>query len=301
VLERERSQIPAEFVAIPAQLLALEETGNDLFRNCFSDINPLNHLFGGQVLSQALMAASATVYDRAVHSLHGYFLRAGRADCVVDFTVERVRDGGSFSVRNVVARQNGTAIFQLTASFKVSGESGYRHSPVMPDGIPPPEALPTLFEAANMLGERLPALQAAFLRRMSFIDVRFIEPLAILAEDAYLRRGFWLRMPGAAPIVESASHSGLLAFASDLWLANTILVQHPQKFAGPDLFVTSLDHAMWFGAPVRIDEWVFYDAQSPFAIDERGLATGMFFDRFGRHVASVAQEALARCRNRLNR
>ena len=290
--------MPAEFGAIPARLLALEETGNDFFRNCFSDINPLNHLFGGQVLSQALMAASATVHDRAAHSLHGYFLSPGRADRIVEFTVERVRDGGSFSVRNVVARQNGAAIFQLSASFKISGESGYTHSPVMPDDIPPPEALPTLFEAADILGERLPALQVAFLRRMSFIDVRFIEPLAILAEDACLRRGFWLRMPGAASIIEPASHSGLLAFASDLWLANTILVRHPEKFAGPDLFVTSLDHAMWFGAPARLDDWVFYETQSPFAIDARGLATGTFFDRSGRHIATVAQEALARRRNR---
>lgn len=275
-------------------LLSLERLDRDLFRGNSQDLG-WGAIFGGQVLGQALSAAAQTVVaDRPVHSLHGYFIRAGDLRRPIVYSVDRLRDGKSFSTRRVDAVQEGEAIFSLEASFQVE-EEGFEHQDAMPE-VPPPEALRSERELALALADRLPAAFRAIATAERPIEIRPVEPRNPLKPTAVEpRRHLWVR--ASDPLADDAAlHRYMLAYASDFSFLGTALDPHGVSWLTPGMQVASLDHAMWFHRPFRFDDWLLYSVDSPSASGGRGLVRGRFFDRAGRLVASCAQEGLIRRR-----
>jgi acyl-CoA thioesterase-2 len=278
-------------------LLRLEPIEVNLFRGQSQDLG-WGAVFGGQVVGQALSAAARTVpEDRFVHSLHGYFLRQGDARRPIVYTVDRDRDGKSFTTRRVVAVQGGEAIFTLSASFQVD-EPGFHHQGAAPMDVPPPESLQPDREAARAWADTLPEPLRKRALAERPIEMRSIEPEnPLLPEVRPATRHVWLRAPDPLPD-DPALHRYLLAYASDFHLLTTAMRPHGVSYASPGMHVASLDHAMWFHRPFRVDEWLLYVIDSPSASGGRGLVRGQFFDRAGRLVASSAQEGLMRQRSR---
>jgi acyl-CoA thioesterase-2 len=277
-------------------LLALERIDRDLFRGDSQDLG-WHAIFGGQVFAQALSAATQTVgSDRPVHSAHGYFLRAGELDRPIVYQVTRLRDGKSFTTRQVVAVQEGTAIFSLAASFQVE-ESGFEHQDAMPD-VPPPENLVSERELVLAHADKLPEIVRARATAESPIEIRPVEPPNLIAPVVRPpSRRVWYRAVDRLPD-DPSLHRYLLAYASDFSFLGTALDPHGVSWFTPGMQVASLDHAMWFHRPFRVDEWLLYDIESPSASGARGLVRGRFFDRGGRLVASAVQEGLTRRRPR---
>ena len=271
-------------------LLSLERLEADLYRGTSRDIgNP--QVFGGQVLGQALMAASGTVENRIVHSLHAYFLRAGDFNLPIVYEVDRSRDGASFSSRRVVAIQNGLQIFHMSASFQ-SPESGLEHQIAMPQ-VPPPESLPKRSDWVNspLVTDEL---QRRFFNRVRPFDIRPVGMEKLLngqPKDPQLH--VWFRATDPLPDGE-ALHRGLLAYVSDYYLLMTAALPHGIAFPSGSVRFASIDHAMWFHRSVRVDDWLLYSIDSPSSSGARGLARGSIFSRDGRLVASTAQEGLMR-------
>jgi acyl-CoA thioesterase-2 len=271
-------------------LLEVERLDEHRFRGLSPKVG-LQRIFGGQVAAQALVAAGRTVDPgRHVHSLHGYFVRAGDPSEPIVYEVENIRDGRSFSVRRSVARQHDRVIFFMSASFH-RPEEGLDHQEPAPD-VPGPETLPSLFD---QLGDH-PAPPAIFRLSQRPMDIRYLtEPGWTAAgerhADPHVR--VWMRFDGKLPD-DAVVHAACLTFASDLALLDSVLSVHgavwgPGGFAG-----ASLDHALWFHRPFRADQWFLYDCSSPSASDARGLATGRMFTVDGRHFASAVQEGLLR-------
>lgn len=262
-----------------------------------SQPQPHGRVFGGQVLAQGLIAAGRTVADldgfdeqpRHVHSMHGYFLRAGDASAPISFTVERLRDGRSFSARRVHALQAGRPILSLAASFQTQDE-GLDHQDVMPT-VPPPEELPAVRELLVGVDEG-PAKK--WVERRA-IDIRHAEEPIYLrpASEAAARQNVWIRAAGHLPD-DPLLHAAVLAYASDYTPLEAILRRHGIAWIDPRLRPASLDHAMWFHRPVRADEWLLYSQSSPSATGGRGLGIGRMFRRDGALAASVAQEGMVR-------
>jgi acyl-CoA thioesterase-2 len=273
-------------------LLELEDLEVDLFRGRQPDTG-LQRVFGGQVAAQALRAASATVDPaRHVHSLHAYFLRPGDTTIPIVYDVERIRDGGSFSTRRVVARQSGRSIFFLTASFH-RDETGVHHQDAMPP-VPPPEACPTLGELVGEVTKRAPEV---WNREWAALDIRYAGDSRAggRLEDASVpaRTQLWVKAAGPVPD-DDVLHRCVLAYLSDLTLLGVSLVPSGLFIGSPQIQAASLDHAMWFHRPFRSDDWLLYDQYSPSASGARGFTTGRIFNRPGALVASVAQEGLIR-------
>jgi acyl-CoA thioesterase II len=262
------------------ELLDLETIDVDLFRGRQPDTSA-QRVFGGQVLGQALVAASRTVSpERQVHSLHGYFLRPGDTSVPIVYRPELIRDGRSFSSRRVVASQHGKTIFYMSASYQVP-EPGLDHADPMPEGLIPPDEAPTLasvFEAAS--GRRAEDWN----KEWAALDVR----LAGLTG-----RQFWIRAAGKLAD-DPALHACVLAYASDLTLLGASLLPHGVILGDRRVQSASIDHALWFHRAFRADEWLLYDQGSPSASSARGFATGRLFTEQGALVASVAQEGLIR-------
>lgn len=252
-------------------------------------------IFGGQVIAQALSAAAQTLpADRVVHSLHSYFLRSGDAREPVRYEVEATRDGHSFATRRVRALQKGAAIFSMEASFQVQ-EPGFEHQDPMPEATPP-EALRSEVELARALGDRIPAPLRAMATAERPIEVRQVQPLNALRPEARPpQRLVWFRAIDALP-EDPALHRYLLAYASDFHFLGAALQPHAVSWLTPGMQVASLDHAMWFHRPFRMDDWLLYAIDSPSASGGRGLVRGRFFTREGVLVASAAQEGLMRDR-----
>jgi acyl-CoA thioesterase-2 len=267
-------------------LLDLERLETNLFRG-FSPPHSPTRVFGGQVAGQALVAAGRTVEpDRAVHSLHSYFVRPGDPRVPIVFDVERIRDGRSFTTRRVRAVQRGEVIFTLAASFQLP-QPGVEHAEPAPTGVPAPEELPDL-------GERLRGERTFLTGVPRPLDLRFVEaPLWSsrrgTATDEPQR--VWMRADGTLPD-DPMLHVCLLTYASDLTLHASVLAPHPLHMG--EVGLASLDHAMWFHRPFRADEWLLYECRSPSASGARGLATGRFFTRDGRMIATAVQEGLVR-------
>lgn len=275
-------------------LLALERLDRDVFRGRSQDLG-WGAIFGGQVMGQALSAAVQTVSsDRPVHSLHGYFLRAGDLNRPILYNVDRLRDGKSFTTRRVVAVQEGEAIFTLAASFQVD-EEGMEHQDALPE-VPPPEELKSERDLALALADRLPSAFRAIATAERPIEIRPVEPRNPLRPKVNEpRRHLWVRAMDALPD-DPALHRYMLAYASDFSFLGTALDPHAVSWLTPGMQVASLDHAMWFHRPFRFDDWLLYAVDSPSASGARGLVRGRFFDRAGRLVASCAQEGLIRRR-----
>lgn len=253
---------------------------------------PDGRVYGGQVLAQSVIAASATLpEDRLIHSLHGYFLRAGDVNEPIEFGVERLRDGRSFSARRVHAYQKNTPILSLIASFQDEQE-GFNHAEEMPQGLPAPEDCPDVHQILE--GHDTPQV-TEWLNKRPF-DIRPVEDSLYLEstdDRDRLNQHVWFRTSGPFgddPVLNAAA----LAYASDFNLLEPVLRRHGLAWTDPALRVASLDHAMWWHRRVHVDEWMLYVQESPAAQGGRGLGYGRIFAQSGELLATVAQEGMVR-------
>lgn len=285
----------ADTLAELLDLLALEPIEENLFRGRSQDLG-WGAVFGGQVLGQALSAAARTVpAERQVHSLHAYFLRPGDVARAIVYDVDRIRDGHSFTTRRVVAIQKGQPILSMAASFQIA-EPGFEHQDEMPQ-VPGPEGLLSSLERVRAVLDRIPPAVRALAIAERPIETRPVQDRDPLAPaPAPPRQAVWLRASGPLPD-EPAVHRYLLAYASDCHLLSTATFPHGISWLMPTMQVASLDHAMWFHHPFRMDDWLLYVMESPSASGARALVRGRVFDRAGRLVASVVQEGLIRQRS----
>jgi acyl-CoA thioesterase-2 len=273
------------------EVLDLEQLDPGTFRGLSPQVGA-QRVFGGQVAGQALVSAGRTVVpDRFVHSLHGYFVRPGDPTEPIEYQVERIRDGRSFSVRRSVAFQHGKPIFFMSASFQVVEEGLDHHAPA-PLDVPGPEDTPTMADRLRPFPERRAALASA----PRAVDVRYLgEPGWVTPGNrpAAVNQRVWMRAAGKLPD-DPLIHACVLTYASDLTLLDSVLSVHGEVWGPGGVIGASLDHALWFHRPFRADEWFLYDSTSPSASGSRGLATGRMFTRDGRHIASAVQEGLLR-------
>jgi acyl-CoA thioesterase-2 len=274
------------------ELLQLEQIEENLFRGHSTNVGS-GRVFGGQVLAQSLRAAAATTpNDRILHSLHGYFLLAGDLNLPIVFEVDRIRDGGSFTTRRVRAIQKGHAIFLMSASFQ-KPEPGFDHHLQMPN-VSPPENLVSWDDLVAQFKGKLPANIQRFLeieRPIEFRPVELFNP-GLKGATAPVRH-VWMRAKGEVP-TDIGLNQAILAYASDYNLLTTAILPHGDEASLGDYMLASLDHAMWFHRPFRMDNWLLYAIESPSASGARGLARGSIFTREGVLVASVVQEGLMR-------
>ena len=273
------------------QILDLEPIEQNLFRGHSPDVS-WQRVFGGQVIGQALVAAYRTVDERICHSLHAYFIRPGDPKVPILYEVDRARDGKSFTTRRVVAIQHGKQIFNLAASFQIQ-EEGFEHQADMPD-VPMPEDLKTETELREAVKDKLTPEIAAHFSRPRPIEIRPVDPQNYFdPEPMAPAQHVWFRAVKDVGTTESINQC-VLAYASDMTLLDTCIRPHGVSWMQGKLQSASLDHAMWFHAPVRTSDWLLYVQDSPSASGSRGFNRGSIFTRDGRLVASVAQEGLIR-------
>jgi acyl-CoA thioesterase II len=268
--------------------LDLERLEHNLFRGR-SPRNGRGRVFGGQVVGQALMAATRTVEaERPPHSLHAYFLLGGDPEAPILYEVDRIRDGRSFTTRRVVAIQHGRAIFSMSASYHAD-EPGFDHGAPMPE-VPPPEDLTDeIYRAPGVL----PDTVRAYIDRERPIEFRPVEYRRYASRTPGPRFHAWMRAAERLPD-DPTLHRCVLAYASDMTLLDASLHPHGRTAFEPGIVPASLDHALWFHRPFRADEWLLYAQDSPSASGARGFARGLVFTRDGTLVASTAQEGLIR-------
>ncbi|GAB3633418.1 acyl-CoA thioesterase II [Microbacterium shaanxiense] len=275
------------------EVLDLDETQARTEEDIFtgrSHSMPTGRIYGGQVLGQSLIAAERTMSeDRAVHSMHGYFLRPGDSTQGLTIAVDRIHDGRSFSTRRSQAYQNGVPIFSMIASFQDEAP-GVEHAQPMPQDIPAPDDLPSD-------EERVEGVHPRALRMLTErpVDMRHVEsPLYVVADgERKAHQAVWMRMRAPMP-EDQRLHRAALAYLSDMSIQESILRAHGVPWATPGLKVASLDHAMWWHRPARVDEWLLYVQESPNARGGRGLATGRIYTQDGVLAASVTQEIMIR-------
>jgi len=281
------SRLVDELVA----LMQLEPLGGDRFLAQSEDIGT-PAVFGGQVLGQSLMAASLTVgAERPVHSMHAYFLLPGE-HAPIEYSVDRVRDGRSFTTRHVVARQQERIIFEMSASFQTV-DDGIEHQSAIPQ-VDGPEGLPSELDQRIALGDRLPERWRIKGLEPHGIEYRRVEPEDLLTPAVRpSESAIWMR--AIAPLPDDPMvHRALLAYASDHGLLRAAMLPHGLSFMSGQVRPASLDHAMWFHRDFRMDDWLLYVLDSPSASGARGLCRGSLFTRDGRLVASTAQEGMLR-------
>ena len=252
---------------------------------------PGGRVFGGQVLAQSLLAAARTVPDeRLPHSVHGYFLRAGDVRKPITFSIERLRDGRSFSARRTHALQDGEPILSMTTSFQVP-QPGLDHADGPPSTTPDPESVPS---ALDLLRDADSPLTRFWTQTAAF-DIRHVEaPIyAGPGEVVTDRQMVWMRARGRVDGPE-VLHRALLAYACDQVMLEPVLRRHGRSWATPGLSIASLDHAMWWHRPVRVDEWLLYVQWAPSAQGGRGLGGARVHAADGSLVASIAQEGMVR-------
>jgi acyl-CoA thioesterase-2 len=284
---------PEQLVADLVLLLDLEPRGSDNFVGRRKK-GGIGRVFGGQVIAQALAAAERTVdEDRPAHSLHAYFLRGGSEDFEIDFRVNRDFDGGSFSNRRVVAAQQGKPILNLAASFQ-RPEDGIGHQfPVMPQ-VPHAQDLKSDAELRRELAELLPNYYRDRLLNPWPIDSRPVEPRDWISPSPTDPLAHcWFRTVAALPD-DPRVHRAVLAYASDMHLLSTSTRPHGLSWYRGEIKAASLDHAIWFHAPFRADEWLLHVTDSPWAGGARGFTRGQIFSEDGRLVASTSQEGMVR-------
>jgi len=250
---------------------------------------PWGRIFGGQVLAQSLVAAIRTVpEDRPVHSLHAYFLRPGDPDVPLHFSVERLRDGRSFSARRTHAIQDGKPILSMISSFQEPA-AGLDHQFPMPD-VPGPDELPTMEERYAHLDHP----QVTRMLNSRPVDMRHVEsPLYLGPAEKADRQAVWIRTTAPLPD-DPVLATAMLTFASDYSLLESVLRRHGLGWPTRGMRTASLDHAMWFHRPSRLDDWMLYVQESPSASGSRGLALGRLYTRDGVLAASTAQEGMVR-------
>lgn len=280
-------------------LLDLERIDRDIFRGQ-SRPAVVPRVFGGQVAAQALVAAFRTVPDdRLAHSLHAYFLRPGDPAAPIVYTADRIRDGRSFTTRRVVAVQHGQPIFHLSASFQTD-EDGLEHQEPMPSA-PDPETLPNstdlLPRHAHLFSD--PGVADRLAEARAAVDLRYVTqpPYATAGQPREPRSQVWFRTAGKldGDLDRPMLHLCLAAYISDMSLLEPVLLAHGRGgWTVGDVVGASLDHAMWFHRPFRVDEWLLYDQSSPTSQAGRGLGHGRIFTADGRLAITVMQEGVVR-------
>jgi acyl-CoA thioesterase II len=274
--------------------LDLADTGARTTEDIFtgpSQWQPHGRVFGGQVLAQAVVAATRTIpEDRYIHSMHGYFLRPGDIALPITFSVDRIHDGRSFATRRTQAYQEGVPILSMIASFQTQ-DDGVEHQSPMPEGIPDPESLPSSAESLKGIDHPVARVWA----HGRPFDMRHVpSPIWFGVDEPHEpRQAVWIKAIGQLPDDENL-HRAALAYLSDYSILEPILRAHGVPWATPGLKIASLDHAMWWHRFGRVDEWMLYVQESPNAIGGRGLSLGKIYARDGRLLASVAQEGTIR-------
>ncbi|MFG2295449.1 acyl-CoA thioesterase II [Streptomyces sp. NPDC048603] len=287
----------SEALADLLDLLDLEQIEENIFRGT-SRTSLVPRVFGGQVAAQAMVAAGRTVpADRTPHSLHSYFLRAGDAGAPIVYSVDRIRDGRSFTTRRVVAVQHGQPIFHLSASFQTY-EEGLDHQTEMP-AAPDPETLPTAAEDLPRYREifRDAGTVERLLDSRDAVDLRYATtpPWGSVGEPLEPRSQVWFRTAGKLADDDPLLHVCLATYVSDMTLLDSVLLAHGRGgWAVGDVVGASLDHAMWFHRPFRADEWLLYDQESPTAHGGRGLGQARIWTRDGKLAVTVIQEGVVR-------
>ena len=281
-------------VAGLVELLDVEEIDTDLYRGRRLP-GGKGRVFGGQVIGQALMAATRSVDGgRSAHSLHAYFMRAGDEEHPIIYNIKRDFDGRTFATRRVVALQRGVPILNMAASFQVP-EEGLRHQFQMPD-VPPPEEVPNEKEYWLQNAHRLPEPMQRQVLRPRPIEIRPVgEPSPLDPEKSEPVNHTWFR--AVAPVDAGPDmHRSILAYASDMRLMGTAMLPHGVNWFTRNIQGASLDHALWLHEDFRIDDWLLFATDSPWSGGARGFNRGLIFTRDGRLVASVSQEGLMRDR-----
>ncbi|WP_406515770.1 acyl-CoA thioesterase II [Streptomyces sp. NBC_00873] len=290
-------------------LLDLEQIERDIFRGT-SRSAVVPRVFGGQVAAQALVAAGRTVpadlpqalgSARAgetplAHSLHSYFLRMGDPGAPIVYSVDRIRDGRSFTTRRVVAVQHGQPIFHLSASFQTY-EEGLEHQADMPPA-PDPETLPTAEQMLPRYADAFtdPGVMDRLLEARAAVDLRYVDapPFASVGESREPRSQVWFRTNGKLAD-DPLLHVCMATYVSDMTLLDSVLLAHGRGgWTVGDVVGASLDHAMWFHRPFRADEWLLYDQESPSASGGRGLGQARIYTQDGRLAITVIQEGVVR-------
>ncbi len=278
-------------------LLDLEPVGPDRWL-AHSPDNGWKRVFGGQVLAQSLVAAQRSVEGRPPHSLHAYFILGGDPAEPIELSVERVRDGRSFSVRRVVARQRGETMFVMSVSFQVEETGELNHELPMPP-TPTPEETPDPVALAESLPEPQAARARQFFSTISPIELRPLDPRRYRPTAPGVfgdpRQNLWIRLKGPLPD-DPAIHRAALVYLSDMTLIDTVLVAHGYSIARGQFQTASLDHAVWLHRPFRADDWLLYAQDSPSAQGSRGLTRGLLYTRDGALAATTTQEGLVRKR-----
>jgi acyl-CoA thioesterase-2 len=264
-----------------AELLELTRTGPDQFRG--RSAGQPDWIYGGQVVAQALAAATATVpADRLAHTVHADYLRRGKGGVPVDYAVTRLRDGGAFSSRQVTAVQDGRLLFVALASFH-TGEDLFGHQLPIPD-VAPPDAVPppAALDATDPGWPRwLPGRPDLDVRRTA-VGPRHGKSL------------IWARVTVPLPD-DPRLHACAMAYLSDLTLLASIRMPYePEPGMRRRWRMMTLNHAVWFHRPLRADDWLLLDQHSPTAAAGRGLTTASVFAPDGAMVGSLAQEGVGR-------
>ena len=277
-------------------ILDLEKLEHNLYRGRSPKLD-WQRVFGGQTIAQALVAAQRTVTpERHVHSLHGYFMRPGDTKVPIIYEVDRIRDGGSFTTRRVVAIQHGHAIFSLEASFQ-GDEQGLEHQVPMPLDVPPPDSLMTQQELIGKFGDAVPEGIRRYWERDRPIDMKPVMLEHYTSREKLApEQKIWIRTAGPVP-ADRATQAAVLAYLSDMTLLDTSTFAHGRAVFDPDIQAASLDHAMWFHRPHRLDGWILYTQDSPSSQGSRGFTRGALYGQDGTLIASVAQEGLIRLRH----
>ncbi|MFC3692773.1 acyl-CoA thioesterase II [Chenggangzhangella methanolivorans] len=277
------------------RILDLEPLEVNLFRGQ-SPQTGWQRVFGGQVVGQALVAATRTVEGRFPHSLHGYFMRPGDPAAPIIYEVDRIRDGRSFVTRRVNGIQHGQAIFSMAASFHLD-EEGYAHQMDAPD-VPRPDQLPSEKVLKEQMMPTMPQAIRSYFERERPIELRHCDPMRYVdGKPRPPEQSVWIRATAPLPD-DPAIHQCVLAYASDMTLLDAALVAHGSTVFSGEIQAASLDHALWFHRPFRADEWLLYTQDSPFAGGARGFTRGRIYTEAGELVASVAQEGLIRRRRK---
>ena len=272
-------------------ILDLEQLELNLFRGT-SPPTHMKRVFGGQVIGQALIAATRTVEGVLPHSLHAYFLLGGDPDVPIVYDVDRIRDGKSFTTRRVVAIQHGRAIFSMSVSFH-NDEPGLDFQVAMPD-VPHPDALPSEAEIRQKILPQLPEAVRRYYERERPIELRPVDFGRYAGKPQPDNRfNIWMRTTAKLPD-DPSIHRCALAYASDMTILDTALLPHRRSIFDRDIMGASLDHALWFHRPFRADQWLLYSQDSPNSHGSRGFGRGLIYTADGTLVASVAQEGLMR-------
>ncbi|WP_027125994.1 acyl-CoA thioesterase [Gelidibacter mesophilus] len=276
------------------ELINLEEINTTQFEGFSKSVGSPN-VFGGQVLAQAINAATRTITNkRVLHSMHSYFLEAGDLKLPIIYNVDIVRDGGSFSVRRVSAEQHGKTIFILSASFQKK-EEGHNHQIEINDTIKQPEELMSWTEILDQFGEVIPKKTKGFLeaeRPVEFKPVELVNPFN--KEDLPAFTNVWFKLKGDASHLDLATRQQVLTYISDYNILAAVMNRHASKAHWGNTQTASLDHSMWYFRDFDFDDWLLYAIESPNSSGARGFAKGNIFTRDGQLIASVAQEGLLR-------